>query len=253
MRRIAGLGLAALMVLGFALPAAAGENSKHDRYNSTLFAVGQAPAGPNRALLAIGLARGTTTVTGSALGTLAPVSLALAITPDGTAAYTIANAFSPDLAQLAKIDLATGVQTLVGDPIGDDLKIMGMTFAPRGVLYAEGNYAPRSETFISLYMIDLSTGEPHRVGSLGAGPDPTDFIMSFAFDSHGNRYGASPKALYRIDPTRTTNAATRVVGFIGSDMVMGIAIDQHGNFYAADFVVNSTLYAPDVHEGYTPP
>ena len=87
MRRIAGLGLAALMVLGFAIPAAAGENSKHDRDNSTLFAVGQAPAGPNRALLAIDLARGTTTVIGSALGTLAPASLALAITPDGTRAY----------------------------------------------------------------------------------------------------------------------------------------------------------------------
>jgi DNA-binding beta-propeller fold protein YncE len=253
MRRIAGLGLAALMVLGFAIPAAAGETSKHDRDNSTLFAVGQAPAGPNRALLAIDLARGTTTVIGSALGTLAPVSLALAITPDGTAAYTIANAFSPDLAQLAKIDLATGVQTLVGDPIGDDLKIMGMTFAPSGVLYAAGDYDPRSETFNSLYMIDLSTGEPHRVGSLGAGPDPTDFIMSFAFDSRGNMYGASPKALYRIDPTRTTNAATRVVGFIGSDMVMGIAIDQHGNFYAADFVLNSTIYGLDVETGSLTP
>jgi hypothetical protein len=273
MPRIAGLALAALMVLGFAVPAAASENSKHDRDNSTLFATGLAPTavpGGNRVLLAIDVERGTTTVIGPAVGSLAPNSLALAITPDGTAAYTIANSFSAAAAQLAKIDLATGAQTLVGRPIGADLKIMGMTFSPDGVLYAAGDFVTTSPTFNSLYTIDLRTGAPTRVGSLGAGPNATDYIMSFVFDSHGNMYGASPKALYKIHlpdaeggEARTQEAgqgaqalATKVVGFIGSAQVMGIAIGEDGNFYAADFVpapTRSTIYGLNVETGFLTP
>jgi DNA-binding beta-propeller fold protein YncE len=235
------------MVLGFAIPAAAGENSKHDRDTSTLFALGEAPGGLHRALLAIDLERETTTVIGPA--TLPLGSLALAITPDGTAAYTIANAFSPANARLAKIDLATGLWTPARNPLGVDLKIMGMTFSPDGVLYAAGGYPKNSPNFNSLYKINLSSGLPTLVGSLGAGPNDTDFIMSFALDSHGNMYGASQTALYRIDPTVTTNVATKVVGFIGSSMVMGIAIDEDGNFYAADFVPDSMIYRLDVETG----
>jgi hypothetical protein len=276
MPRIAGLALAALMVLGFAVPAAASENSKHNGDNSTLFATGLAPtavAGGNRVLLAIDVARGTTTVVGPALGSLAPNSLALAITPDGTAAYTIAYSFSLAHAQLAKIDLATGAQSLVGSPIGADLKIMGMTFSPDGVLYAAGDFntgPPVSPTFNSLYTIDLTTGAPTRVGSLGAGPTPMDYIMSFVFDSHGNMYGASETALYKIhlpDPkggeARTQEAghgaqalAKKVVGFIGSSLVMGIAIGKDGNFYAADFVSAlplSRIYRLDVETGFLTP
>lgn len=274
MPRIAGLALAALMVLGFAVPAAAGENSKHDRDNSTLFATGAAATGNHRVLLAIDVERGTTTVIGPASpGSLASGSLALAITPDGTAAYTIAKSFNPAAAQLAKIDLATGAQTLVGSPIGADLKIMGMTFSPDGVLYAAGDYTfgpPESPTFNSLYTIDLKTGSPTRVGSLGTGPNGTDFIMSFAVDSHGNMYGASMMALYRIHLPRTTDArggeaqsqeagqghealATKVVGFIGSSQVMGIAIGEDGSFYAADYVPASKIYGLDVETGFLKP
>jgi len=261
------------MVLGFAVPAAASENSKHDRDNSTLFATGLAPTavpGGNRVLLAIDVERGTTTVIGSAPGSLAPNSLALAITPDGTAAYTIAYSFSLAHAQLAKIDLATGAQSLVGSPIGADLKIMGMTFSPDGVLYAAGNFVPTSTTFNSLYTIDLTTGAPTRIGPLGAGPTPMDYIMSFVFDSHGNMYGASETALYKIHlpdaergEARTQEAghgaqalATKVVGFIGSSLVMGIAIGEDGNFYAADFVSApplSRIYRLDVETGFLTP
>jgi hypothetical protein len=274
MPRIAGLALAALMVLGFAVPASAGENAKHDSDNSTLFATGLAPTavpGGNRVLLAIDVERGTTTVIGPALGSLAPASLALAITPDGTAAYTIANSFTPATAQLAKIDLATGKQTLVGSPIGADLKIMGMTFSPDGVLYAAGDFVTTSPTFNSLYTVDLSTGAPTRVGSLGTGHKATDFIMSFVFDSHGNMYGASPTALYRIHLPRTTDAggesqeagqgvqtlATKVVDFIESPVrpsaVMGIAIGEDGSFYAADYRLTSTIYAVDIETGFLKP
>jgi hypothetical protein len=273
MPRIAGLALAALMLLGFAVPAAASENPKHDGDNSTLFATGLAPTavpGGNRALLAIDVERGMTTVIGPAVGSLAPASLALAITPDGTAAYTIANSFTA-AAQLAKIDLATGKQTLVGSPNGALFKMMGMTFSPDGVLYAAGDDGASSLTFNSLYTIDLTTGAPTRVGSLGTGPDPNkDFVMSFVFDSHGNMYGASPTALYKIHlpdakggEARTQEAgqgaqalATKVVGFIGSAQVMGIAIGEDGNFYAADFVpapTRSTIYGLNVETGFLTP
>jgi hypothetical protein len=144
---------------------------------------------------------------------------------------------------------------------------MGMTFSPDGVLYAAGDFVTTSPTFNSLYTIDLTTGAPTRVGSLGAGPNATDYIMSFVFDSHGNMYGASPTALYRIHlpdaegrEARTQEAgqgaqalATKVVGFIGSSAVMGIAIGEDGNFYAADFVPASRIYGLDVETGSLTP
>jgi hypothetical protein len=162
-------------------------------------------------------------------------------------------------------------QTLVGSPNGALFKIMGMTFSPDGVLYAAGDDVASSPTFNSLYTIDLRTGAPTRVGSLGTGPDPnTDFVMSFVFDSHGTMYGASPMALYKIQlpdaegrEARTQEAgqgaqalATKVRGFIGSSAVMGIAIGEDGNFYAADFVpapTDSTIYRLNVEKGSLTP
>jgi hypothetical protein len=219
------------MVLGFALPAAARENSKHDRDSSTLFATGRI----GTVLLAIDVETGLTTEIGP---TGQPGSIALAITPDGRAAYTVAK-FSSLLAQLAKIDLATGAATLVGSsPMGGNLQVMGMTFSPDGVLYAAGDFTvgpPVSPTFNSLYTIDLTTGLATFVGSFGVGSTKSNFIMSFAWDSDGNMYGASMMSLYRIHRHRTTNAATKVVDFVGSSRVMGIAVADD-RFYAADFV-----------------
>jgi hypothetical protein len=256
MRRIAGLALAVVMILGSGVPAAARENAKHDRDNSTLFATARIGA----ALLAIDVEKGTTTVIGP---TGQPGGAALAITRNGKAAYTVASAvtgFPPGVdganAQLAKIDLATGAATLVGSPMGGNLSVMGLTFASNGVLYGAGDFNPQSPTFNSLYTIDVHTGLATRVGSLGAGPNPTDFIMSFAWDSHGNLYGASRTALYRIHRNRTTNMATKVVKFVGSSFVMGIAIDEDGGFYAADFVgapTLSTIYRVDVETGVLTP
>ena len=256
MRRIAGLALACLMILGSAVPAAARENAKRDRDNSTLFATGQI----GTVLLAIDVERGTTTVIGP---TGQPGSAALAITRNGKAAYSVASAvtgFPAGInganAHLAKIDLATGAATLVGGPMGGNLSVMGLTFAPNGVLYGAGDFNPQSPTFNSLYTIDLHTGLATRIGSLGAGPSRMDFIMSFAWDSHGNLFGASETALYRIHRNRTTNMATKVVNFIGSGRVMGIAIDEDGGFYAADFVGPpklSTIYRVDVGTGFLTP
>jgi hypothetical protein len=257
MPRIAGLALALLMILGFAVPAAAGENPKHDRNNSTLFATG----GIGTVLLAIDLENGTTTVIGP---TGQPGSIALAISPDGKAAYTIAKAvagFPPEVtgadAQLAKINLATGAATLVGGPMGGNLSVMGMTFAPNGVLYAAGNFDTSSPTFNSLYTIDLTTGAATRVGSFDVGLMQSDFIMSFAWDSEGNLYGASMMSLYRIHRHTATNAATKVVDFVGASAVMGIAIGEDDNFYAADFVgplpAVSRIYGVNIETGLLTP
>jgi hypothetical protein len=256
MPRIAGLALAFLMILGFAVPAAAGENSKHDRGNSTLFATGRM----GTVLLAIDVQKGTTTVVGP---TGQAGSIALAITPDGKVAYTIAKAvagFPPGVtgadAQLAKINLATGAATLVGDSMGGNLSVMGMTFAPNGVLYAAGDFDPSSPTFNSLYTIDLTTGAATRVGSFGVGLARSNFIMSFAWDSDGNMYGASMMSLYRIHRHRTTNAATKVVDFVGSSRVMGIAVADD-RFYASDFVGPlpnvSKIYGVNLETGFLTP
>jgi hypothetical protein len=245
------------MILGFAVPAAAGENPKHDRDNSTLFATG----GMGTVLLAIDVEKGATTVIGP---TGQPGSIALAITPDGKAAYTIAKAvkgFPPGVtgadSQLAKINLATGAATLVGGPMGGRLSVMGMTFAPNGVLYAAGGFDASLPTFNSLYTIDLTTGAATRVGSFDVGLMKSDFIMSFAWDSDGNMFGASMMSLYRIHRHRTTNAATKVVDFVESSVrssaVMGIAIGDDGSFYAADFRPTSTIYSVDIETGFLKP
>ncbi len=256
MPRIAGFALALLMILGFAVPAAAGENLKHDRNDSTLFATGRI----GTVLLAIDVEKGTTTVVGP---TGQPGSAALAITLDGKAAYTIVKSvkgFPPGVtgadAQLAKIDLATGAATLVGGPMGGNLSVMGLTFAPDGVLYAAGDFDPSSPTFNSLYTIDLTTGLATRVGSLGTGSTRSNFIMSFTWDSEGNLFGASSTSLYRIHIHRTTNAATKVVDFVGSSNVMGIAMAD-GTLFAADFVgplpTVSKIYAVNVETGFLTP
>jgi hypothetical protein len=253
-----GATVVSLAILTIALvpTVAASSQRNEDHQNSTLFATGRI----GTALLAIDVQRGTTSVIGS---TGQPGSIALAITRNGKAAYSIASAvtgFPPAIdganAQLAKIDLETGAATLVGSPMGGNLSVMGMTFAPDGVLYAAGDFDPQSPTFNSLYTIDLHTGLATRVGSLGAGPNPTDFIMSFAWDSDGNLYGASMTALFRIHRSRITNMATKVVDFVGSSLVMGIAIDEDGSFYAADFVAPptfSTIYRVDVETGFLTP
>ena len=267
MLRIKEFALASLMVLGSGLGSgltvAADEGSNHARENSTLFATGQNGA----VLLAIDVENRTTTVIGPTGSPPPKPSLALAITPDGTAAYTIAKAKFPLLAQLAKIDLATGAATLVGQPLhnsvlypANGLFVMGMTFSPDGVLYAAGDSTfgpPPSPTFNSLYTVDLATGLATRVGSFGVGASFSEFIMSFSFDPEGDMYGASMMSLYKID--RTTGAATKVLDFKGASSVMGIAFDKKGRLYASDYIAltptlpGSTIYRVDLETGFFTP
>jgi WD40 repeat protein len=208
-----------------------------------------ATAQNGQVLLAIDVDRGTSAVIGNT--GVPPASLALAISPDRTTAYTVATTQNPSEAHLAKIDLSTGAETLVGEPIGQDLYIMGMIFSPDGTLYAAGGYDPDSPTFNSLYTVDVSTGLASRVGALGGGRTKSDFIMSFTFSPSGEMYGASMMSLYRID--RSTATGAKIADFVGAaknpPQIMGIAFDKNGGLYAADHVDlpdgGSTIYALD--------
>jgi DNA-binding beta-propeller fold protein YncE len=231
-------------------PAAAVRAHRSD----VLFATAEAGA----VLLGMDVDETTSTVIGST--GVAPQSLALAIARDGTTAYTIASAQNVAEAHLAKINLATGAETLVGThPLETDLYVMGMTFSPDGILYAAGDFDPTSPTFNSLYTIDLETGLATRVGSFDTGATKSAYIMSFTFDPDGNMYGASMMSLYTID--RVTGSATRVTDFVGASTdpskVMGIAFDGNGKLFAADYIDlpggGSTIYTVDLQSGLMTP
>jgi hypothetical protein len=235
--------------LGTTPAAASDQQATHPHANATLFAMGEAGA----KLLLIDVEKGTVEVVGPT--GVAPQSLALAIAPGWRSAYTIAHAQDPALAHLAKIDLATGSETLAGSSaLGQNLYVMGMTSSRTGVLYAAGDFVPTSPTFNSLYTIDKSTGLAMRIGSFGIGSTMPAFIMSLSFDPSGQLYGASQHSIYRID--RTTGAATKVVDIVGAKRVMGLAFDQKGQLYASDFIplpTGSTIYTVDLATGqFTP-
>src|SRR5437667_5891420 len=95
--------------------------------STTLYATGN----KGNELLTIDLPSGATNVIGA---TGYPFSLGLAFSPAGTA-YTITNMGSMTLAQLATLDLNTGAASLVGQPLGQSLMIMGVIDSPQGALY----------------------------------------------------------------------------------------------------------------------
>ena len=188
-----------------------------------------------------------------------PFSAALAFCPSEgkdrqeVVTYTMINTFDPT-AQLAKLDLRTGVATKVGSPRGQGLNIMGMTCSPDGTLYAIGQSNSTNTDFNSLYAVDRKTGFASRIGSTGVN-DPTQgfsgFLMALAFAPDGTLYGAnSASTLFRVNTA--TGEATKVVDLVHSASarplvgVMGLAIDNDWNFYVSDFVPVSSIYALDV-------
>jgi hypothetical protein len=255
----AAILIGSLYGLGTAAEGASNESTAHAKANATMFAMGEKGA----ELLRIDVVKRTLEVVGPTGA--APQNLALAILPGWRAAYTIAHSQDPNLAHLARIDLATGVITLVGgNPLGQNLFVMGMAVSRNHVLYAAGNFMTMSPTFNSLYTIDLSTGVPTRVGSFGVGSSMRDFIMSLSFDPSGQLYGASQNAIYWIDTH--SGAATKVADIKGAALlngvtrVMGLAFDQRGDLYACDFMpidaahpAGSTIYSVDLNTGeFTP-
>jgi hypothetical protein len=229
--------------------AASSQQTTHHHANATLFAMGEAGA----ELLLIDVEKGTVEVVGPT--GVAPQSLALAISPGWRTAYTVAHTQDPALAHLAKIDLATGAESVAGsNPLGQNLYVMGMTLSRSGVLYAAGDFIPTSPTFNSLYTIDTNTGLATRIGSFDVGTAKMDFIMSLSFDPSGHLFGASQNSIYRIDPA--TGAATKVVDIVGATRVMGLAFDQQGKLYASDYIPlpkGSTIYTVDLTTGHFTP
>jgi hypothetical protein len=210
----------------------------------------------------------TVTFIGNGLGPQASDgALALAFCPPhGLVPYTIVNPFDPD-AQLATLNLATGVATRVGTPLPSDqvLDIMGMTCSRHGTLYAIGQFLNPDGTlaadFNSLFTVDRETGQATRIGSTGV-LDTSDasgasgFLMALAFAPDGKLYGVnSASTLFSIDPS--TGHATKIVdlytasgaGLVRLVNVMGLAIDSRGNFYVADFVPQSHVYVVDFSTG----
>lgn len=255
----AAILIGSLFGLGTPAGAASNESTAHAQANATMFAMGDKGA----ELLRIDVVKRTLEVVGPTGA--APQNLALAILPGWRAAYTIAHTQDPNQAHLAGIDLATGAITPVGgNPLGQNLFVMGLAVSRNGVLYASGDFMPLSPNFNSLYTIDLSTGLPTRVGSFGVGSSMRDFIMSLSFDPSGQLYGASQKAIYRIDTK--SGAATKVADIKGAALlngvtrVMGLAFDQRGDLYACDFMpidaahpAGSTIYSVDLNTGeFTP-
>jgi sugar lactone lactonase YvrE len=186
---------------------------------STLYATGN----KGNELLTIDLPSGTVNVIGT---TGYPFSLGLAFSPTGTA-YTITNMGSMALAQLATLDLKTGAASLVGQPLGQSLMMMGVIVSPQGALY--GGAMPSGMPPTSLYSIDTSTGLPTLVGLSGTSGE----LMSFAYDPQGTLYSASPTRLYTVDLS-TGNANLVTPLSIGA--VMGLAVDGDGIMYATNFV-----------------
>jgi hypothetical protein len=186
-----------------------------------------------------------------------PFSTALAFCPSEgkdrqeVVTYTMINTFDPT-AQLAKLDLRTGVATKVGSPRGQGLHIMGMTCSPDGTLYAIGQLGPTN--FNSLYTVDRETGFASRIGSTGVN-DPTrgfsGFLMALAFAPDGTLYGVNTGTLFRVD--RLTGVATKSVDLVAVRMVMGLAIDEDGKFYVADWVTGSKIYTLDLDTGMATP
>jgi hypothetical protein len=193
------------------------------------------------------------TITVTAVGAMGtPGCASLALSADGTlysvCGTGIINPHEPQ--QLATIDRATGKATLFGTAV-TGLQVMGLEFAPDGMLYAVGDANGASPTFNSLYTVDVKSGEFTRVGSTGV-PAP-EFFMDFAFDRDGTMFGATAHALFTID--RVSGTATKVTDFVGGGEIMGLSYNlAQDTLYATDWKApNSALYAVNTRTGILTP
>ena len=232
----------ALIAIVISLPANTG--AADDSLGSTLF---YATAEGGRKLIAIE-GRHRHRITTRLIGPTGAIGcLALAIGPDRTA-YSMCRTVPGGPQHLSTIDLETGKATIFGAPISG-LDIMGLEFAPDGVLYTVGTTDRASPDYNSLYVVDTISGVPLRIGPTGA----PHFLMDFAFDRDGTMFAVSSLALFRID--RVTGAAVQVDEFIGGGAIMGLGFDRHGQrLYVTDFKSPiSDFYALDVEGGFLTP
>lgn len=172
------------------------------------------------------------------VGTLnAGGAFALAARGDGVFFTVTDSGFTPNPdARLATVDPRTGGVTVFGQPFGQYLRMMGLTFTPDGTLYGS------SPITNSLYRIDQVTGLPQRVGPFGV-----NGVMDLAVDPAGSLYANTMTAIYRVDPL--TGAATLAARVSGAQALMGIAFAGDGSLYATSFEPDSALYRLDRASG----
>jgi hypothetical protein len=118
-----------------------------------------------------------------------------------------------------------------------------MAFSPDGTLYA-GSF-----TTNNLYTINLATGAPTLVGSLGF-----NFIMDMAWDQlNSTMYAiaASPtcggSSLYSVN--LASGAGSLVTPVPSDNCLMALAVDAAGRLLATDFMSASPLFQIDPATG----
>jgi streptogramin lyase len=189
-----------------------------------------ATANDGRALIQID----STTGSASVIGPFGYQSTyAAAFTPDGTL-WTIAQAFQGGAGQLARIDLASGVATLIGSPDPAATPSIALEADAAGNLYA-ANMGDRN-----LYRVDTTTGAFTLIGFIG-----TD-VRDLDFDNDGVLWGTNfDNQLFTIDPqTGLRTLVTQVTGVSGP--VMSLMTDPlTGVLYASLWNSPTALYTID--------
>jgi len=166
--------------------------------------------------------------------------LAQAFGPDGVL-YAMFNAGSPN-AHLATVNTQTGAATPIGAATG--VALQAMAFGPNGTLYA-GSF-----TTNNLYKINLSTGAPTLIGSLGF-----NWIMDLAFDSANQTMYAiaappncTGSSFYSVN--LGTGNGSLISNVPADDCLMALAADSSGRLFTTGFMTG-TLYQIDALTGNT--
>lgn len=156
---------------------------------------------------------------------------------DGTTMFSFTHGMdTAGLSQLATVDLTTGAATPYG--MTNNLQFMGFIFMPDGTLYGAG------ATDGNLYTINVQTGVPTMVGSLGSALN----VMGLALHPNGNLYGLDGFGqLFQIDPK--TAQATLLVTVSGLLNPMGLGIDATGKGYTVDLLPQANVYQFDLSTG----
>lgn len=188
--------------------------------------------GDGTQLVSIDTLTGAGTVIGPT-GTTA--TFGAAFSPSGVL-YTVTDSYSSS-GRLATLDLTTGAATVFGAPVGV-ANMMVLEFATDGTLYTA------SWVTDSLYKMNVTTGVPTLIGSLGFSG-----VMDFAFDSTGTLWGVNSTDLWKIN--LTTGAGTHVTAVSGTGgCLMGLAFDAADNLYGTEWCSgNSPLYKIDPSTG----
>ena len=168
--------------------------------------------------------------------------LAQAFGADGTL-YAMFNAGAPT-AHLATVNTQTGAATPIGAATG--VPLQAMAFGPDGTLYA-GSF-----TTNNLYKVNLATGAPTLIGSLGF-----NSIMDLAWDAANNTMYAiasAPGCASASSSFYSINLGTGTGSLVSNipvdNCLMALAADSSGRLFATGFMTG-TLYQIDALTGNT--